>query len=160
MHRNRSDFCDLRLRCPSRTPQIASDFRDKTKQCCIAIEACDGKSLAICDFKLRTLSPKPLLSAGFLAISLTLQSLLFWISLLFFLFRLSLFCCAFFLSFPRILGVPQREKPLLFGGFPLLFPNKQGSEGQDWWLSPPRNRKRLRLCDVGALRLRFLDALR
>ena len=27
-HRNRSDFCDLRLRCPSRTPEIASDFRD------------------------------------------------------------------------------------------------------------------------------------
>ena len=22
-HRNRSDFCDLRLRCPSRTPEIA-----------------------------------------------------------------------------------------------------------------------------------------
>ena len=36
-HQNRSDFCDLRLRCPSRTPEIASDFRDKTKQCCIAI---------------------------------------------------------------------------------------------------------------------------
>ena len=27
-HRNRSDFCDLRLRCPSRTPEIANDFRD------------------------------------------------------------------------------------------------------------------------------------
>ena len=27
-HRNRSDFCDLRLRCPSRTPEIASDYRD------------------------------------------------------------------------------------------------------------------------------------
>ena len=27
-HRNRSDFCDLRLRCPSQTPEIASDFRD------------------------------------------------------------------------------------------------------------------------------------
>ena len=26
VHRNRSDFCDLRLRCPSRTPEIASDF--------------------------------------------------------------------------------------------------------------------------------------
>ena len=23
VHRNRSDFCDLRLRCPSRTPEIA-----------------------------------------------------------------------------------------------------------------------------------------
>ena len=28
-HRNRSDFCDLRLRCPLRTPEIASDFREK-----------------------------------------------------------------------------------------------------------------------------------
>ena len=36
-HRNRSNFCDLRLRCPSRTPEIATDFRDKRKQCCIAI---------------------------------------------------------------------------------------------------------------------------
>ena len=27
-HQSRSDFCDLRLRCPSRTPEIASDFRD------------------------------------------------------------------------------------------------------------------------------------
>ena len=32
-YRNRSDFCDLRLRlrCPSRTPEIASDFQDKRK---------------------------------------------------------------------------------------------------------------------------------
>ena len=30
-HRNRSNLCDLRLRCPSRTPEIASDFRDKKK---------------------------------------------------------------------------------------------------------------------------------
>ena len=43
-------FCDLRLRCPSRTPEIASDLQDKRKQCCIAIKGCDGKSLAICDF--------------------------------------------------------------------------------------------------------------
>ena len=35
--RNRSDYCDLRLQCPVRTPKISSDFRDKTKQCCIAI---------------------------------------------------------------------------------------------------------------------------
>ena len=27
-HRNYSDFCDLRLRCPSRTPENSSDFRD------------------------------------------------------------------------------------------------------------------------------------
>ena len=30
-HRNRSYFCDLRLRCPLRTPEVTSD-RDKTKQ--------------------------------------------------------------------------------------------------------------------------------
>ena len=36
-HRNRSDFCDLRLRCPSRTPEIANDLPDKAKQCYIAI---------------------------------------------------------------------------------------------------------------------------
>ena len=62
-HRNRRDLCDLRLRCPSRTPEINSDFRDKTQQCWIVIEGCNGKSLAICDFKLRFLSPKPFLSA-------------------------------------------------------------------------------------------------
>ena len=47
--------------------------------------------------------------------SLTLQSLLFSISLLF-VFRFSLLFLAFFLPFPRILGVPRREKPLLFLG--------------------------------------------
>ena len=40
--------------------------------------------------------------------------------------------CAFFLSFPRILGVPRREKPLAFWGKPLLFPKKQGLEGQGY----------------------------
>ena len=29
-HRNRSDFCDLRLRCPSRTPEIARFLRQET----------------------------------------------------------------------------------------------------------------------------------
>ena len=29
-HRNRSDFCDLRLRCPSRTPEIARFPRQET----------------------------------------------------------------------------------------------------------------------------------
>ena len=40
----------------------------------------------------------------------------------FFVFRFSLLFGAFFFSFPRILGlgVPRREKPLLFSGFPLL----------------------------------------
>ena len=51
-HQNRSDF--LRLRCPLRTPEIASDIQEKTKQCCIAIyKRCDGKSLAFYDFELQ-----------------------------------------------------------------------------------------------------------
>ena len=29
--RNRSNFCDLRLQCPSRSPEMASDLGDKTK---------------------------------------------------------------------------------------------------------------------------------
>ena len=53
---------------------------------------------------------------------LTLQSLLFSFSMLFsFSDFPCFFFCAFFLSFPRISGVPRREKPLLFSGFPLLF---------------------------------------
>ena len=43
--------------------------------------------------------------------------LAFFVFLVFFLFLAFL---AFFLPFPSILGVPQREKPLLFWGFPLL----------------------------------------
>ena len=44
----------------------------ETRQSSVALrfKRCDGKSLAICDFRLRFLSPKPLLSAGFLAICL------------------------------------------------------------------------------------------
>ena len=42
-HRNRSDFCDLRLRCPSRTPEIdRSDFLDKGK-----------KAMLHCDLRVR-----------------------------------------------------------------------------------------------------------
>ena len=58
------------------------------------------------------------------SLSLTLQSLLFSISLL---FSLSDFPCslgAFFLPFPRILGVPRREKPLLFWGKTLAVSKK------------------------------------
>ena len=54
-----------------RGPQKSRDFRNKRKQCRIAIWGCDGKSLAICDFGLRFLSPKTLLSAGILAIWLS-----------------------------------------------------------------------------------------
>ena len=41
-----------------------------------------------------------------------------------FVFRFPLLFCAFFLSFPRILGVPRREKPLLFWGKTLAFSKK------------------------------------
>ena len=37
-HRNRSDFCDLRLRCPSRTPEIARFPRQET-----AMMHCDSR---------------------------------------------------------------------------------------------------------------------
>ena len=59
-----------------------------------------------------------------IGVSLTLQSLLFSISLLFFVFRFSLLFCAFFLPFPRILGVPRGGKPLLFWGKTLAFSKK------------------------------------
>ena len=62
---------------------------------------------------------------------LTLQSLFFFDFLAFFRFRFPLLFCAFFLSFPRILGVPRREKPpCIFRGFPCFFSKKQGLEGQ------------------------------
>ena len=44
--------------------------------------------------------------------------------LAFFVFRFSLLFFCVFLPFPRILGVPRREKPLLFSGFPSLFSKK------------------------------------
>ena len=51
--------------------------------------------------------------------------LAFFDFLAFFFFRFPLLFLPFFLPFPRILGVPQREKPLLFWGKkPLLFPKK------------------------------------
>ena len=42
----------------------------------------------------------------------------------FFVFRFSLLFLAFCLPFPRILGVPRREKPLLFWGKTLAFSKK------------------------------------
>ena len=56
-------------------------------------------------------------SRGKTAPSLTLQSLLFSISLLF----PSSDSPSLFLSFPRIVGVPRREKPLLFSWVSLAF---------------------------------------
>ena len=62
--------------------------------------------------------------------SLTLQSLLFSISLFFF-FPISLVFLCIFLSFPRIFGVPRRETPLLFGGFPSFFQKSKGWRARD-----------------------------
>ena len=72
-------------------------------------------------------------SAKFLR-TLTLQSLLF---------SFSDFPCFFFffvclLSFPRILGVPRRQKPLLFSGLPLLFSKSRACHNPEpcsevWW---------------------------
>ena len=60
--------------------------------------------------------------------------LAFFDFLAFFVFRFPLLFCAFFLSFPRILGVPRREEPLHFLGFPwLFFPKRQGFQGQGKW---------------------------
>ena len=61
--------------------------------------------------------------------SLTLQSLLFSISLLFFVFRFPQLFRAFFLSFPRILGGVA-----FLGGFPSFFSKKTrvGGEGQGY----------------------------
>ena len=54
--------------------------------------------------------------------------LAFFDFLAFFVFRFSLVFCAFFLSFPRILGVPRREKHLLFlGKNPCFF-----QKSKDW----------------------------
>ena len=72
-HRNRSDFCDLRLRCPSQTPEIATISETRESNVALQSKGCDGKSLAIYDFELRFLSPKPFLSAGFLVIWLSCQ---------------------------------------------------------------------------------------
>ena len=61
--------------------------------------------------------------------SLTLQSLLFSISLLFSLSDFPFFFCVF-PSFSKDFRGSAKRKPLLFGEKPLLFPKKQGLEGQ------------------------------
>ena len=66
-HRNRSDFCDLRLRCPSRTPEIARFPKQET-----AMMHCDSrvrwKVASDLRFRAAISEPKTLLAAGFLAI--------------------------------------------------------------------------------------------
>ena len=51
-----------------------------------------------------------------------------------------LFSCfeAFFLCFPRILGVPRQEKPLLFSRFPLFLSKQQGKGGSGFWRFLPK----------------------
>ena len=129
---------------PIADPEIASDFRDKTKKSCIAIKGRDEKSLAICDFELRFPSPKYLQFCGISGDLAPLGGtaeivsdcanfpdppiLAFFNFLAFFVFRFSLLFCAFFLSFLRILGVPRREKPLAFLGINPCFFQKS----KDW----------------------------
>ena len=67
-HRNRSDFCDLRLRCPSRTPEIARFPRQET-----AMMHCDlrvrWKVASDLRFRAAISEPKPpSCCRGFLAI--------------------------------------------------------------------------------------------
>ena len=67
VHRNRSDFCDLRLRCPSRTPEIARFPRQEK-----AALHCDlrvrWKVASDLRFRAAISEPKTPSSAGFLAI--------------------------------------------------------------------------------------------
>ena len=80
----------------------------------------------------------------------TLQSLLFWISLLFPFPIFLAFFLAFLLFFQRFEGFPQREKPLLFSEFPLFFFSKKskgwrvraGTFRKNSRKSPERPRKR------------------
>ena len=61
-HRHRSDFCDLRLRCPSGTPEIASDFRD------LALRFKGAMEVVASDLQFRVAISEPETpSAGFLA---------------------------------------------------------------------------------------------
>ena len=62
--------------------------------------------------------------------TLTLRSLFFFFFRFpFCVFQFPLFFSALFLSFPRILGVPRREKPVFFSGFPSHF-SKRARVGQ------------------------------
>ena len=63
--------------------------------------------------------------------------LAFFDFLAFFVFRFALLFGALFHPFPRILGVPRREKPLFFRGFPCLFFQK--SKG--WRVRAPKTQR-------------------
>ena len=89
------NVCDCNCHC---RPQKSRSFRDKRLQCHIAMAGCDGNRCP----------------------SLTLQSLLFSIPLLFLFSDFPCFFRVFFPSFSKDFK-PRREKPLLFSGFPLFF---------------------------------------
>ena len=81
-------------------------------------------------------------------------------SICFFVPDFHCFSGAFFLSFPRILRVPQREKPLFFSSFPLLlFPKSKCLRVREWrtktdkenhikefggWNAPEASRRKIR----------------
>ena len=64
-HRHRSDFCDLRLRCPSRTAEIAaiSETRKAMLHCDLRVRWKVASNLR---FRAAMSEPQNLLSAGFL----------------------------------------------------------------------------------------------
>ena len=86
----------------------------------------DHSSLWACDF------------LAFSVLSLTLQSLFSFFVFrfpCFFGFRFPLIFCAFFLSFPRILGFrEERNNPCFFQGFPCFFSKKARVGGSGFWL--------------------------
>ena len=67
--------------------------------------------------------------------------LAFFDFLAFFVFRFSLLSLAVFLPFPRISGVPRREKPLLFWGKALAF-SKKARVGGSGSISRENGRKK------------------
>ena len=65
-----------------------------------------------------------------------LPILAFFVFLAFFVLRFSLLFCAFLLSFPRISGVRQSGKSLLFSGDACFFAKKAGKGGSGKKVSP------------------------
>ena len=64
-------FLRLAIAMPIADPRNRAISGTRQSDVALRFKGCDGKSLAICDFGLRFLSPKPLLSARFLAIWLS-----------------------------------------------------------------------------------------
>ena len=55
-HGHQNDFCDLKLRCASRRPEVAWRQEEEMLQC--DFKGCDAEWLAICDLELRFCKPK------------------------------------------------------------------------------------------------------